>query len=55
MGFVKRTGNNEAIAFTCPNSSLGRLPDAALALLHGVHEEWVPASWRNGSKERYRS
>ena len=36
--FVKRMGSNEAIVFARPNSSLRRLPDAALALLLGVPE-----------------
>ena len=36
--FVKRVGDNEAIAFVRPNSSLRRLPDVALGLLLGVPE-----------------
>ncbi len=39
VAFVKRMGSNEAIVFARPNPSLGRLPDAALALLLGVPED----------------
>ena len=39
VAFVKRMGDNEAIAFVRPNAFLRGLPDAALALLLGAPEK----------------